>query len=100
MDELILMPFSKEESEEDFNLNVFIERGMEFGVLSSSNRFKPSSGNLYKFGLKADSGNYYWFFNGKPVVKGRINALKTYSALKQYCENKKIGQPFAYKKSK
>ena len=39
----------------------------------------------------------YWFFNGKAVIKGRLDALKTFSALKKYCKSKDIGEPFAYK---
>ena len=83
MDDLILTPFSDKEMENEYQV-------------------KPQSGNLYKFGVisLSPSFNYYWFFNNKAIVKGRLKALETFSALKKYCKDKKIGEPFAYKVSK
>jgi hypothetical protein len=96
MDELTLLPFSQKEMEEQYTFHTFTERNVEFCLLRNSKHSKPQSGNLYKFGL-ADENWMYWFFNGKAVIKGRLDALKTFSALKKYCKSKDIGEPFAYK---
>ena len=102
MDDLILTPFSDKEMENEYTTHTFIEREIEFTILRLSNQVKPQSGNLYKFGVisLSPSFNYYWFFNNKAIVKGRLKALETFIALKKYCKDKKIGEPFAYKVSK
>jgi hypothetical protein len=97
MDELILLPFTKYESKHDYSTITFNERGVDFTILRNSVHNRPQSGNLYKFGLIDTNGNYYWFFNGKALIKGRIKALETFNALKQYCYANKLGKPFAYK---
>tara|TARA_R100001509_G_C4788295_1_gene188862 strand:- start:43 stop:345 length:303 start_codon:yes stop_codon:yes gene_type:complete len=100
MDDLKLTPFSTKEMENEYSTQTFNERGIEFTILRLSNQLKPQSGNLYKFGLVDNKYNFYWFFNNKAVVKGRLKALETFDALSQYCNEKEIGSPFAFKVSK
>ncbi len=97
MDNLILLPFTKYESKHEYSTNTFNERGIDFTLLRNSVHNRPQSGNLYKFGLIDRNGNYYWFFNGKALIKGRVKALETFTAIKHYCDTKDIGKPFAYK---
>jgi len=96
MDELILLPFTENEMKNEYSFNTFTERNVEFTIMKNTKHNTPQSGNLYKFGL-VDDNWMYWFFNGKAVIKGRLKALETFNALKQYCSSKGIGEPFAYK---
>lgn len=100
MDDLILTPFSSKEMDNEYSTQTFNERGIEFTILRFANQLKPQSGNLYKFGLVDNDYNFYWFFNNKPIVKGRLKALETFHLLSQYCNEKQIGSPFAFKVSK
>ena len=97
MDELKLTPFSDKEMENEYSTPTFRERDIDFTLLRLSNQQKPQSGNLYKFGLVDDDYQFFWFFNNKAIVKGRLKSLETFSALLQYCKQKDIGKPFAYK---
>ena len=100
MEDLILIPFSKEEMEKEYQTNSFNERGVNFVILKETNIFRVQSGNYYKFGLVDDNYDFYWFFKGLPCVKGRLKALETFNALSNYCKQKNIGTPFAFKVSK
>tara|TARA_Y100000385_G_C12510182_1_gene390916 strand:+ start:75 stop:377 length:303 start_codon:yes stop_codon:yes gene_type:complete len=100
MDDLKLTPFSIIEMENEYSTQTFKERGVEFTLLRLSKQSKPQSGNLYKFGLVDNNYNFFWFFNNRAVVKGRLKALETFNLLSQYCNEKEIGSPFAYKVSK
>lgn len=97
MENLILLPFTDRENNNEYSFTSFKERGIDFTLLRNCVHNRPQSGNLYKFGLIDKNGNYFWFFNGKALIKGRIKALETFSALNKYCYAKKIGKPFAYK---
>jgi len=97
MDDLKLTPFTEKEMDKEYSTQTFTERGVDFTILRVSNQLKPQSGNLYKFGLVDNDYQFFWFFNNKSIVKGRLKALETFKALLIYCEAKKIGQPFAYK---
>jgi len=100
MDDLKLTPFSSKEMDNEYSTQTFNERGIEFTILRLTNQLKPQSGNLYKFGLVDKDYNFFWFFNNKAIVKGRLKALETFHLLSQYCNEKQIGSPFAYKVSK
>ncbi len=109
MDNLKLTPFSIKEREQEYTTHTFYERDIQFTLLRLKHQVKPQSGNLYKFGLSTKmndaigyNGNlgkkyYFWFFNNKAVVKGRIEALSTFKALQEYCKTKELGKPFAFK---
>ena len=103
MDELILLPFTEREKTHQYSFNTFTERNIEFTIMKNSIHNTPQSGNLYKFGLLNKEGyrcicdEMWWFFNGKAIIKGRLKALETFSALQQYCKMKGLGQPFAFK---
>ena len=97
MKQLTLTPFSDKEHSQDYNTNTFIERGVAFTILRNANYFKPHSGNKYMFGVVNSDYEFFWFFNGKAIVKGRLKAIETFKALKIYCKENNIGEPFAHK---
>ena len=97
MEELILLPFTDIEENNEYSTNTFSERGIDFTLLRNSVHNRHQSGNLYKFGVIDAKGNHSWFFGGKAIIKGRVKALQTFNALKKYCEKKNLGEPFAYK---
>lgn len=97
MDDLTLTPFSDKEMEYDYSTQTFNERGIEFTLMRLTHQQKPQSGNLYKFGLVDANYEFYWFFYNKAIVSGRAKALETFKALLEYCEQKDIGTPFAFK---
>lgn len=100
MQDLKLIPFSDKEMESEYSTTTFNERGIEFTLLRNVSNQKPSSGNIYKFGVVSDDYEFFWFFGGKPIIKGRIKALETYYALSIYCKKRSVGTPFAYKVNK
>ena len=104
MEDLKLTPFSVKEREQEYTTYTFKERDIEFTLLRLKKQVKPQSGNLYKFGLSTQMPSalryYYWFFNNKAIVKGRLDALSTFKALQEYCKKKELGKPFAYKVTK
>ena len=96
--EFQLTPFSESELKHDYEFVEFLERGYPMAMLNRTNFVFSPSKTKYKFGLiHAETLDYYWFFLGKAVIKDRLRALQTYNALLYYCDNKKIGQPFAFK---
>lgn len=98
MIELITIPFSEEESSLNFSLSEFTERGQPMAILNViDDYFYLNSKIKYKFGLIDNQGKYFWFFYGKVVAKNRLDALKTYNVLLDYCFIKSIGKPFAFK---
>lgn len=97
MEQLTLTPFSDKENSIDYSTTTFVERGVAFTILRNSKHFKPHSGNKYMFGVVNADYEFFWFFNGKAIVKGRLKAIETFKALKIYCEQNNIGEPFAYK---
>ena len=100
MEDLKLTPFSKEEMAKEYSSETFRERNIDFTLLRPTNQSKPQSGNLYKFGVVDDDYHFFWFFNNKAIVKGRLKALETFKALLTYCEARDIGTPFSYKVNK
>lgn len=99
MTDLTLIPFSKIEASHEYDTQTFKERGVNFTLLRLSNQKTLQSGNLYKFGLIDKNTEFFWFFHNKAIVKGRLKALETFNLLTEYCNEKQIGNPFAYKVS-
>ena len=98
INELLLTPFSAEESKKDYTLNTFDEQGIKINILRDNSYVGLSSGTLYKFGLQDSNGNKFWFLNSQ-AYKGRQEARKIFAVLKHYCEKNNInGQPFMIKK--
>ena len=100
MEDLKLTPFSDKEMENEYSTQTFTERDIDFTLLRLTSQQKPQSGNLYKLGVVDNDYQFFWFFNNKAIVKGRLKALETFKALLIYCEARNIGQPFAYKVTK
>jgi len=90
--------FSKEELTHKLKYIEFKERGYPMAFLNvvDESIFLGSKTN-YKFGLINNEGKYLWFFSGSVVAKDRIEALKIYNALLSYCNENKLGKPFACK---
>jgi len=97
MDDLKVIPFTQKEMDEEYSTQTFKERGIDFTLLRLTNQLKPQSGNLYKFGVVDKDYKFFWFFNNRAIVKGRLKALETFKALQIYCEQREVGLPFAYK---
>lgn len=104
--ELKTIPFSDAEASRKYHLSMFHEGGHEFAVLTivANGALVYTHGNIWEFGyiddLSAEKKKMFWFFNKNSRVKGRDQAIFTYQALKQYCEERSLGQPFAFKVSK
>lgn len=95
--ELPLTPFSKLEYERKYDLHEFQERGLPFAFLVRRNQRRINSGNKYSFGLIDKDGKYFWFFYGKALCRDRKKAIETYQQLLNYCKEKDLGRPFAFK---
>lgn len=95
MSNLELTPFSKEDKEQNFQLNTFVERGLVINMLAPK-KLKVQSGNLYKFGVLSNH-KYYWFFKGKSLIKGRKKAIEVYKALLIYSEENNLEDVFMCK---
>jgi hypothetical protein len=104
--ELKTIPFSDAEALRKYHLSMFYEGGHEFAVLTivANGSLLYTHGNIWEFGyisnISEEKKEMFWFFNRNSRVKGRDQAIFTYQALKQYCEDRGLGQPFAFKVSK
>lgn len=104
--ELKTIPFSDAEALRKYHLSMFYEGGHEFAVLTIvvNGSLLYTHGNIWEFGyisnISEGKKEMFWFFNRNSRVKGRDQAIFTYQALKQYCEERGLGQPFAFKVSK
>ena len=87
--------FTKQEKEQKFNLNSFVEMNITIHILNElDNYHKIPSGNLYKFGVYSN-GKYYWYWFGQAVADSREKMREIYSALLQVKKENEI--PFIYK---
>lgn len=104
--ELKTIPFSDAEAARKYHLSMFHEAGREFAVLTivANGALVYTHGNIWEFGyidnISKENKKMFWFFNKNSRVKGREQAIFTYQALKNYCEERNLGQPFAFKVSK
>lgn len=84
-----------------FALTRFLEYDTEFVVLSLYKKI-PRAKKTYRYAFGAydsDKNELLWFFNGQSSAESRIIAVKTYAALKNWCDiNHPTWIPFAYKK--
>lgn len=84
-----------------FALTEVQEFEMPFMVCSQYKK-TPRAKKTYRYAFGAynpDKNDMVWFFNGSPVAETRLDAVKTYSALKKWCSiNHPTLIPFAYKK--
>jgi hypothetical protein len=84
-----------------FALTEFTEADTEFRVLAHYKK-SPRSKKTYRYAFGAynpDKNELVWFFNAQPYAESRLVAVKTYAALKQWCDaNHPNLLPFAYKK--
>lgn len=84
-----------------FAITKFNEGGTEF-VVCSQYKKSPRAKKTYRYAFGAydtEKNEMVWFFNGQSVAINRQAAVKTYAALKKWCEtNHPKYEPFAYKK--
>ena len=84
-----------------FALTKFREYDTEFVVLSLYKKI-PRAKKTYRYAFGAydiEKNELLWFFNGQSSAESRIIAVKTYAALKKWCETTNPHLlPFAYKK--
>lgn len=94
---ITLKPFSQKEKESSFFINTFFEKGIVIDFLVFTENLQPNSGNFYKFGTTDKENFFYWFFEGKALVKGRSKAMEVYKALILYCNEYNFEYPFIIK---
>jgi hypothetical protein len=84
-----------------FAITEFQEADTDFRVLAHYKK-SPRSKKTYRYAFGAynpDKNELVWFFNAQPYAESRLVAVKTYAALKQWCDaNHPNLLPFAYKK--
>lgn len=98
MKKLSLTQFTKEESQKDYQFIEFIENNKPMAMLVDvSKLYKSSSKTSYRFGLISPNKIHYWFFKKRTVTTNRVKAQAVYVKLKEYCEEKSLGKPFAFK---
>lgn len=94
--ELKLIPFSTKEKNEKYVINDFNELGYAFAVRIVTPEL-TSKTDKYKFGVLAENGDLFWFWKGKAITEKRIEAIKIYNSLLDYCKQNSLGKPFAFK---
>lgn len=91
-----LTPFTSTQLDKTYKWVSFMELDVKINLLKDTQINELQFG-YFRFGLKTNDGEMFWFFKGSATVNDRFKAIEVLKSLHHYCQTNNIGEPFFMK---